>query len=150
MHRKEGETWQCPRCRRTFANKNQSHYCSDPQKSIDAYIASRDPAIRGYLDQIRTTLQETLPEAVETIAWSMPTYRQGKNIIHFAAYKKHIGLYPGAEAVAVFAPQLEKNGLSFKKGSIQIPYGDSLHLDLVKDIAVWCDRRNREKSNENL
>ena len=65
----------------------------------------------------------------------MPTYWKDHNIIHFAAQKKHIGLYPGPEAVACFGRKLEEAGLKYSKGSIQIPYSDSLPLDLIAEIA---------------
>ena len=70
----------------------------------------------------------------------MPTFWDGHNIIHFSAAKKHIGLYPGAEAVAHFAEQLDQLGLKYSKGSIQIPYSDSLPLDLIAAIADRCGK----------
>ena len=68
----------------------------------------------------------------------MPTYWKDHNIIHFAAQKKHIGLYPGPEAVEAFGRKLEEAGLKYSKGSIRIPYSDSLPLDLIGEIADWC------------
>ena len=79
-----------------------------------------------------------LPDAEERISWSMPTYRKDHNIIHFAAQKKHIGLYPGPEAVAYFSGRLDQAGLLYSKGSIQIPYSDDLPLELIAEIADWC------------
>ena len=73
-----------------------------------------------------------------SISWSMPTYWKGHNIIHFAAAKKHIGLYPGPEAVTFFAEKLDQVGCKYSKGSIQIPYSDELPLDLIAEIADWC------------
>ena len=58
--------------------------------------------------------------------------------IHFAAAKKHIGLYSGPEAVEQFADKLEEAGCKYSKGSIQIPYSDELPLDLISAIAAWC------------
>lgn len=66
----------------------------------------------------------------------MPTLWKGHNIIHFAANKKHIGIYAGVEAVIEFGEQLESYKTS--KGSIQIPYKEPLQLDLIAGIAVWC------------
>ena len=79
-----------------------------------------------------------MPDAEERISWSMPTYRKDHNIIHFAAQKKHIGLYPGPEAVAYFSGRLDQAGLLYSKGSIQIPYSDDLPLELIAEIADWC------------
>lgn len=72
----------------------------------------------------------------------MPTWWKGHNIIHFAAAKKHIGIYPGPAAVEHFVGELTKCGLKFSKGAIQIPYGDPLPLDLIAKIARWCGEHN--------
>jgi uncharacterized protein YdhG (YjbR/CyaY superfamily) len=77
----------------------------------------------------------------------MPTYWRGRNLIHFAAHKNHLGIYPGAEAIEHFAPRLTKYKTS--KGAIQFPYKDLLneHLDLITEIATWC-AESREESDE--
>ena len=130
--------WKCPKCRRTFKNENQSHYCGKAPETIDEYILAQDDDIRPQLQSVRKVLKGSLPDAVEKISWSMPTYWQGHNIIHFAAAKKHIGLYPGPEAVAFFAEKLEQAGCKYSKGSIQIPYSDDIPLELIAEIAEWC------------
>ena len=86
----------------------------------------------------RTTASGINYGTTEKISWSMPTYWQGHNIIHFAAAKKHIGLYPGPAAVEQFAERLEEAGCKYSKGSIQIPYSDELPLDLISAVAAWC------------
>ena len=83
--------WKCPKCGRTFKNENQSHYCGKTPETVDEYILSQDEAIRGHLERVRNVLRAALPDAVEKISWSMPTWWKGHNIIHFAAAKKHIG-----------------------------------------------------------
>ena len=83
-------------------------------------------------------LRRELPDAKEKISWSMPTYWKGHNIIHFAAAKKHIGLYPGPEAVEAFAEKLDQAGCTYSKGSIRIPYAGELPLGLIAEIAAWC------------
>ena len=66
----------------------------------------------------------------------MPTYWKGRNIIHFAAIKNHIGLYPGGEAPVVFAEKLKDYKTS--KGTIQFPLNKEIPLELIAEIAVWC------------
>ena len=66
----------------------------------------------------------------------MPTYWKGRNIIHFAASKKHLGLYPGGEATAIFADDL--SDFSVSKGTIRLPYDKPLPADLIEKIARWC------------
>lgn len=130
--------WTCPNCGRTFRSVNQQHYCGKAPETIDEYINAQDEAVRGQLQLVREAIRAELPEAKEKISWSMPTYWQGGNILHFAAAKKHIGLYPGPEAVARFADKLDAHGCRYSKGSIQIPYSDELPLALIAEIAAWC------------
>ena len=130
--------WKCPKCGRTFKNENQNHYCGKAPETVDEYILSQDEEIRGDLERVRNVLRAALPDAVEKISWSMPTWWKDHNIIHFAAAKKHIGLYPGPEAVTFFAEKLDQAGCKYSKGSIQIPYSDDLPLDLIAEIADWC------------
>ena len=130
--------WKCPKCGRTFKNENQSHYCGKAPETVEEYILAQDEGIRDQLRQVRTVLVSRLPDAKEKISWSMPTYWKDHNIIHFAAQKKHIGLYPGPEAVAFFSEKLDQAGLKYSKGSIQIPYSDELPMELIAEIADWC------------
>ena len=132
------EMWKCPKCGRTFKNENQSHYCGKAPETVEEYILAQDEKIRDQLQNVRQVLINSLPDAIEKISWSMPTYWKDHNIIHFAAQKKHIGLYPGPEAVACFSEKLDKTGLKYNKGSIQIPYSDKLPLELIAEIADWC------------
>ena len=128
-------TWKCPKCGREFSKQGQSHYCEKPQ-TIDEYIAVQDETVRPKLNEVRAILRSALPDAQERISWSMPTYWKGQNLIHFAASKKHIGLYPGGEATTVFAEELA--GIDVSKGTIRLPYDKELPADLIKKIAVWC------------
>ena len=129
--------WKCPKCGREFSKQDQPHYCGKPQ-TIDEYIEAQDEVVRLKLNEIRAILRDALPDAQERISWSMPTYWKGHNIIHFAASKKHIGLYPGPEAVEYFSKKLEQAGYAYSKGSIRIPYTGELPLSLIAEIAVWC------------
>ena len=130
--------WKCPKCGREFKNVGQNHYCGKAPETVDEYILAQDEFVRKQLKSVQTTLRSALPNATEKISWSMPTYWQGHNIIHFAASKKHIGLYPGPEAVEHFAEKLDQAGCTYSKGSIRIPYSDELPLQLIAEIAAWC------------
>ena len=128
-------TWKCPKCGRVFKRQNQDHYCTKPQ-SIDEYISVQEEKYQPRLREIRTILKNALPEAEERISWSMPTYWKGRNIIHFAAAKKHLGIYPGGEATEAFAEELSDYDIS--KGTIRIPYNQPLPVELIERIAKWC------------
>ena len=67
-------------------------------------------------------------------------HRSGKHRPLLMRNKKHIGLYPGPEAVAFFAEKLDRAGCGYTKGSIRIPCSDNLPLDLIAEIAAWCRR----------
>ena len=108
--------------------------------TIDAYIEAQEPAIQDRLIAIRDTIRAAIPEAEERISWQMPTFWRGRNIIHFAAGKNHIGLYPGTEAVEAFLPRLSAYKTS--KGAIQLPNNKELPLELVAEIARWSYERN--------
>ena len=97
--------WKCPKCGRSFKREGQDHYCGKIE-TVDQYIEEQDETIRPYLNEIRQIICHAIPEAQEKISWSMPTYWKGRNLIHFAASKKHLGLYPGGEATTVFAEKL--------------------------------------------
>ena len=103
---------------------------------IDEYIAAQDEAIQPRLNNIRETIRAAIPDATEKISYQMPTYWKGRNIIHFAAFKNHIGLYPGGEAPVVFAERLK--GYKTSKGTIQFPLDEDLPLELIAEIAAWC------------
>ncbi|GFI69879.1 hypothetical protein IMSAG249_01704 [Lachnospiraceae bacterium] len=128
--------WTCPKCGRDFKNENQSHYCGKKPETVEEYIAAQPEKSQQYLKEIREVIGRALPEAKEKISWSMPTYWNKHNIIHFAAHKNHVGLYAGTEAVIEFGGRLE--GYKTSKGAIQFPYDKDLPLDLIGDIAKWC------------
>ena len=128
--------WKCPKCGREFENNNQDHFCGEAPQTIEEYIEKQPEEVRPFLNQVRDALRKTLPDAKEKISWSMPTYWDGKNIIHFAGFKKHIGIYPGPQAVEYFAPKLA--GYKTSKGAIQFPYARPIPLELITEIALWC------------
>ena len=103
--------------------------------TIDEYIALYPEPVQTLLRTIRETIHKAAPEAVEKISWQMPTFYQGKNLIHFAAAKHHIGLYPGAEAMEVFAPKLTDYKTS--KGAIQLPLDKPVPHTLIAEIVKF-------------
>lgn len=127
--------WQCPKCGREFKKENQEHFREKP-KSIDEYILAQAESIQPLLDQVRATIGTAIPEAEERISWSMPTFWKGYNIIHFAAFKNHLGLYPGPIAIEHFAEKLAEHKTS--KGAVQFQYSKPIPFELIAEIAKWC------------
>ena len=138
----EPTMWVCPKCGRSFRRKEQDHYCGKAPETIEEYILSQPEEVQPYLRQVNDTIKGSIPEAKEKISWSMPTYWKGRNLIQFAAFKRHIGLYPGPEAVEAFADRLTDYKTS--KGAIQIPYSKPLPLELIGEIAAWCGTNNQK------
>ena len=128
--------WTCPNCRGEFEIENQNHNCSKTLTPIDEYIVSQPEKIQPYLNQVHNTILAALPDVQERISWRMPTYWKDHNIIHFAAHKNHIGLYPGPEAIVHFSDRLTEYKTS--KGAVQFPYNKKIPLDLIGEIAKWC------------
>ena len=119
----------------------------DTGNDIDRYIANQPAELQGLIRSVCLAIREVLPDTTEKISWAMPTFWQGRNIIHFAAQKNHLGIYPGVEAMNHFAPFL--TGYKTSKGAIQFPYksfGRS-QLELIKEIASWC---LMERTNETV
>ncbi len=126
--------WQCPKCKREFKNTNQDHFCGKIE-TIDQYIAEQAGDVQPILQKIRETMREAAPDATERISWRMPTFWQGENLIHFAAFKKHISIFPGGEASTVFAQKL--TGYKTAKGTIQFPLDKPIPYDLIREITAW-------------
>lgn len=127
--------WQCPKCGREFKNQNQDHFCEKP-KSIDEYILGQPENIQPILHQVRDVICRSVPETEERISWSMPTFWKKHNVIHFAAFKNHLGIYPGPVAIEHFADKLAEYKTS--KGAIQFQYSKPIPFDLIGEIAKWC------------
>lgn len=102
---------------------------------IDAYIDAFDEPVRGRLRLLREAIAAELREATERFAYSLPTWHQGQNIVHIGGFAKHIGLYPGPEALVAFAAALE--GRPRSKGAVQFLHEEPLPVELVREIARW-------------
>lgn len=107
----------------------------DKITTIDEYIAAQPEEVQPLLQAIRQTIRSAAPQAAERMSWQMPTFWQGENLVHFAAFKHHIGLFPGGEAVGVFADRL--SGYKTSKGTIQLPLSKPMDHALIADIVRW-------------
>jgi uncharacterized protein YdhG (YjbR/CyaY superfamily) len=112
--------------------------------TIDEYIAGCAPELQERLEGMRKVIREAAPEATEKISYQMPTFYQGGNLIHFAAFKGHIGLYPTPHGVAAFEKELA--GYKTAKGSIQFPHDRPIPWDLVRRITAYRVAENAQKA----
>lgn len=105
--------------------------------TIDQYLASVDQDKRAVLEDLRATIRSVVPNAVECINYGVPTFKlNGKNLIHFAAAKNHLSLFPGSKPIAFFADELSAYGTS--KGTIRFTVDSPLPKSLVKKIVKYC------------
>lgn len=113
-------------------------------KDIDEYIAGFPKEIQIILMQIRDTIKKAAPGAEETIKYAMPTFTLEGNLVHFAAFKNHIGFYPVPTGNNAF-----KKALSFYKqgkGSVQFPLDEAMPFELITRIVRWRVTKNLEKT----
>lgn len=109
-------------------------------KNFEDYFSQFDEELRNKLENIRTEIKKEIPEAEECIKYLMPTFVfKDKNLIHFAAFTNHIGLYPGPEAISFYEKELANYKTS--KGAIQIPLDEEVPLDLIKKIVRHAKER---------
>lgn len=127
--------WTCPNCGREFKRANQNHSCGNAPASIDEYILRQEKALQSVLVCLKNTIHNAIPEAEETIAWGMPTWKKNGNIIHFAVSKNHIGVYVGQEAVSFFNKRLDD--FETYKGVIRLKLNQEIPHSLIADIAKW-------------
>jgi uncharacterized protein YdhG (YjbR/CyaY superfamily) len=108
----------------------------DQIRTIDEYIKIFPVDVQTILEKIRQTIRKAAPEAVEAISYHMPTFRlNGKNLVHFAAYKNHVGFYPIPSGIAAFKKELSQ--YSVGKGSVQFPLNKRIPYDLVSKIVTF-------------
>lgn len=104
--------------------------------TIDAYIAGFPHDVQAILEQIRMTIREAAPDAEETMSYHMPTFTlKGRYLVHFAAYKQHIGLYPAPMGVEEFREELSVYGAG--KGTVKFPLDKPIPFDLIRKIVTF-------------
>jgi uncharacterized protein YdhG (YjbR/CyaY superfamily) len=112
-------------------------------KDIDGYIATFPNNIQNILLELRKAIQLASPESTEKISYGMPTFYFKGNLVHFAAFKNHIGFYPAPSGIEAFKDDLAKYKSS--KGAIQFPISEALPLDLISKIVAFRVRENKDK-----
>jgi uncharacterized protein YdhG (YjbR/CyaY superfamily) len=113
-------------------------------RSIDAYIAGFPEDIQALLEAVRATIKAAAPDATERISYQMPTFALHGNLVHFAALKNHIGFYPTSSGIAAFKDELA--GYESSKGSVKVPIGQPLPLELISKIVQFRATENRNKA----
>ena len=110
--------------------------------TIEAYIAGTPEPARAALEQVRAAIREAVPDAVETIGYGMPTFKlNGRNLLHFGAFRRHIGFYPIPSGIEAFREELAPYEQG--KGSVRFPLDRPIPLELIARIARFRAEENR-------
>src|SRR5438270_6975722 len=112
--------------------------------SIDEYIAEFPPESQRVLKEMRALVRASAPDATETISYAIPTFDlNGKHMVHFAGYERHIGFYPTSSGIEAFKEEIQH--YKWATGSVQFPLGEPLPMDLIRRIVefrvVACGRK---------
>lgn len=111
--------------------------------TIDEYIAGFPEELQQRLQQIREAIRQAAPQAVEKISYQMPTFYLNGNLVHFAAFKNHIGFYPTPTGIEAF--QVELAAFKHSKGAVQFPHDQPLPLELVRRVVAYRVAQNSNK-----
>jgi uncharacterized protein YdhG (YjbR/CyaY superfamily) len=112
-------------------------------KSVDEYIAAQPKTVQSLLQRMRSAIALAAPDATEKISYRIPTFYLNGNLVHFAAFEKHIGFYPTASGVTAFEEEL--SGYKYAKGSIQFPIDRPMPLTLIRKIVKFRVEENSKK-----
>ncbi len=113
-------------------------------QNIDEYIADFPPEIQEKLEKIRATIRKAAPKAEEAIKYMMPTFTLHGNLVHFAAFKNHIGFYPAPKGIEAFKDELSAYELS--KGTIRFPLDQAIPYTLIGKIVKFRVTQNLDKA----
>ena len=113
---------------------------SNSYNTIDEYIATFPDDIQKKLKEVRAVIKAAAPEASEKISYQMPTFFLFGNLVHFAAFKNHIGFYPAPRGIEEF--QKELSVYKGAKGSVQFPLDQPMPLDLISRIVKFRVKDN--------
>lgn len=114
--------------------------------NFEEYSAQFPEEIQTILQKIRAVIREAAPDATEKISYQMPTFYLNGNLVHFAAFKTHIGFYPVPSGIEKFKEELSqyKGG----KGSVQFPLDKPIPYDLIRRITIFRVEENLQSKRK--
>ena len=112
--------------------------------TIDEYIAGFPEDVQAILERIRETIRQAAPAAQETINYAIPTFTLQGNLVHFAAFDRHIGFYPTPAGIEHFKNEL--SAYQMAKGSVQFPLDQPIPYDLISEIVKFRVQENSHKA----
>jgi uncharacterized protein YdhG (YjbR/CyaY superfamily) len=126
-----------------FYEGNNMRTSQTAPKDIDEYIAGFPNDVQRILEKIRLTIRKAAPDAEEAIKYQIPTFTLKGNLVHFAAYKEHIGFYPAPRGIEKFKKELSvyEGG----KGTVRFPLDKPIPFDLISKIVKFRVQNNLER-----
>jgi uncharacterized protein YdhG (YjbR/CyaY superfamily) len=115
-------------------------------KNIDEYIAVLPEEVKTIMETVRKVIHEAAPDAVETMSYQIPTFDLQGNLVHFAAFRNHIGFYPTPSGMEAFREEL--SAYKGSKGSVQFPLDQPIPYDLITRIVKYRVQENLEKASK--
>ena len=113
-------------------------------KNIDEYIADFPHDVQETLEKIRETIRKAAPDTEETISYQIPTFTLKGNLVHFAAFKKHIGFYPTSTGIEKFKNEL--SAYEMARGTVRFPLGQPVPFGLIVKIVKFRVRENLDRA----
>src|SRR5689334_5299484 len=132
-----------PACRCVSKGSKSMDASNKQLKTIDEYISMFPDNVQKILKQVRQTIREAAPQAQETINYQMPTFTLNGNLVHFAAFKNHVGFYPTPTGIEAFKEELSV--YKGAKGSVQFPIDQPLPWSLIRRIVEYRVKENSER-----
>ena len=117
-----------------------------PVANIDGYIERFPSEVKARLTQIRAAIRKAAPLATERISYQIPTFFFNGNLVHFAAFKEHIGFFPTPSAISAFSAELKE--FKSAKGSVQFPLNEPLPLKLITRMVEYRVAENSKKTDK--
>ena len=121
--------------------KTKKHF-----ETIDEYISSFPKNVQDILQQLRQTIRDSAPNSSESISYQIPTYKLNGSLVHFAAYKNHVGFYPTPSGINEFREELSDYEIA--KGSVKFPLNKPLPINLIREIVKFRVTENLDKKKK--
>ncbi len=116
---------------------------AEKKATVEEYMADYDGEVRKRMEKLREIILGCSPDITEKIAWAMPTFVLGGNLVHFAAQKHHIGFHPSPSAIVAFGDRLAAYKCS--KGTVQFPYNKPMPYELIREMVLFRVRENTKE-----
>ena len=112
-------------------------------KTVDEYMSTLPMDARNKMEDVRKTIKQAAPDAIEIISYNMPAFRLNKILVYYAAHTHHIGFYPMASGIEKFKKEL--SGYKSARGSVQFPINEPMPVKLIEKIVRFRVKEIEEK-----